>query len=127
MMKYNAVAPIVLGMCIAVRASQAPDAGAKVILTQTVLDNAQVTTERNMLHPGESTSVLTHTLPHVTVVIQGSTIHIVNANGTVTDKVRPTGFVAYDVPSGKPNPHTVTNVGNTEFEMLTIELKNREQ
>ena len=96
MKKYYATAPIVLGMCMAVHAFQAPDARAKVISTQTVLDNAQVTIGRNVLDPGESTSVLTHTLPHVTVVIQGSTIHIVDANGTATDTVRPTGFVAYE-------------------------------
>ena len=125
MRKYYAAPPIILGICIAVHAFQAPSGGAKIVPTQTVVDNPQVTIERNVLEPGESTPVLTHTLPHVTVVIQGSTIHIVNANGTTTDKLRTAGFVAYDAPSGKPNPHTVINAGNTKFEMLTIELKNK--
>ena len=125
MKKYYVAAPIILGMCIAVHAFQGPASGAKVIPTETVMDNPQLTIERNVLEPGESTSVLTHTLPHVTVVIQGSTIHIINANGTATDKVRPAGFVAYDIPSGKANPHTVVNAGDSKFEMLTIELKNK--
>ena len=111
MKKYYVAVPVILGACIAVHAFQTPEARVKVIPTQNVLDNAQVTIERNVLEPGESTPILTHTLPHVTVVIQGSTIHIVNANGTATDKVRPAGFVAYDVPSGKPNPHAVINAG----------------
>lgn len=97
----------------------------KIAPTQIVLDNTNVTIERNVLEPGQSSPVLTHTLPHVTVVVRGSTIHIVNANGTAVDKDRPAGFVAYDVPSATPNPHAVTNAGKTTFEMLTIQLKNK--
>lgn len=118
----------VLGVTVsaAAYAFQADTLSHGALPTQIVVDNANVTIERNLLKPGEATEILTHTRPHITVVVQGSTIHIVNANGTTTDKDRPAGFVAYDVPSSaKPNPHTVINTGKTTFEMITIELKDK--
>jgi hypothetical protein len=112
-------------ICATAFALQMHMQGDNVAPTQVVLDNASLTIERNILEPGQSSPVLTHTLPHVTVVVRGSTIHILNGNGTAVDKDRPAGFVAYDVPSATPNPHTVINAGKTTFEMLTIQLKNR--
>ena len=115
-----------LTVCTAAYAFQASTAGKATVPTQIVVDNASVTIERNLLKPGESTEILTHTRPHVTVVVQGSTMHIVNANGTAVDKDRPAGFVSYDVPSpAKPNPHSVINAGKTTLEMITIELKDK--
>jgi hypothetical protein len=126
MKKFFAGIALGLTVCAAAYAFQTDTPSHGSLPTQIVVDNANVTIERNLLKPGEATEMLTHTRPHVTVVVQGSTIHIVNANGTATDKDRPAGFVAYDVPSGaKPNPHTVINTGKTTFEMITIELKGK--
>ena len=96
-------------------------ASERVVEPQMIVDNAKVRMVRWVLRPGEGTPVHTHSLDHIAVVIHGSTLHVVDADGTTKDKVEKTGDAAFDPASG--HTHSLANAGKTTFELITIELK----
>jgi quercetin dioxygenase-like cupin family protein len=96
-------------------------ASEKVVPPQVLVDNSKVRMVRWVLKPGEGTPLHSHDLPHVSVVIHGSTIHAVSADGKVSDTHDKTGEAEF-VPGGQPR-HSFSNVGTETFESISIELK----
>ena len=72
-----------------------------------------------VLEPGESSQWHRHKIPFVLVAIEPGPLRMENADGT--EQVRE--FAAGDVVYLAPCTHRVTNVGNTRYRNVIIELK----
>ncbi|MBZ5516810.1 MAG: cupin domain-containing protein [Acidobacteriia bacterium] len=93
----------------------------KVVQPQLILENQKVRIHRWVLKPGEGTPLHTHTLDHISVVLQGSRIKDMGADGTFKTVEQKSGEVVY-VP-GTGRTHSFANVGSTTLESIAIELK----
>ena len=96
-------------------------ASEKVVQPQVLVDNQKVKIARWVLKPGEGTPLHTHTLDHVSVVIHGSTLRDVAADGTAKENVQKAGDAVF-VP-GTGRTHSFANAGKETFESIAIELK----
>jgi mannose-6-phosphate isomerase-like protein (cupin superfamily) len=96
-------------------------ASEQVVQPQPVLENQRVKIHRWVLKPGEGTPVHTHTLDHISVVLQGSRIKDMDTDGSFKTVEEKTGQVTY-VP-GTGRTHSFANVGSTTLESIAIELK----
>lgn len=96
-------------------------ASEKVVEPQVLVENHKVKIVRWLLAPGEGTPLHTHTLNHVSVVIRGSSIRDVQANGATKVQEQKSGQTTF-VP-GTGRTHSFANVGETTFESVAIELK----
>ncbi|MGE5327206.1 MAG: hypothetical protein ACM3NO_09225 [Deltaproteobacteria bacterium] len=109
----------VLASTIAVLAAQSSTG--KTVQQQVLTDNAKVEIVRWVLQPGERTPVHQHDIDHIGVVIHGSTIRYVDADGTSKTSDEPTGGAEYAPATHKA--HWFENVGKTPFEAVSIQLK----
>jgi quercetin dioxygenase-like cupin family protein len=96
-------------------------ASEKVVQPQLIVENQKVKIARWVLKPGEGTPLHTHTLDHVSVVIRGSTLRDVAADGTAKENVQKAGDAVF-VP-GTGRTHSFANAGKDTFESISIELK----
>jgi quercetin dioxygenase-like cupin family protein len=96
-------------------------ASEKVVQPQVLVDNQKVKIARWVLEPGEGTPLHTHTLDHVSVVIHGSALRDVAADGTAKESVQKAGDAVF-VP-GTGRTHSFANAGKETFESISIELK----
>lgn len=96
-------------------------ASEKVVPPQVVVENPKVRIVRWVLKPGEGTPIHTHALDHISVVIHGSTLHIVETSGAAQEMVQKTGDVTFNPGTGVT--HSFANAGKTTFESISIELK----
>lgn len=116
------IAGVVLGWAtlgLAILA-QGPGSG-KIIQPQLIASNQKVKMVRWSLMPGERSPVHTHSLDHIYVVIHGSEIRdFISGDGT-HDDAQETGRAAYSPAVGKT--HYFQNVGDSPYEMVSIELK----
>jgi quercetin dioxygenase-like cupin family protein len=109
----------VLAFALGVPAQQA--GGKKIVQPEKLHENDKVEVVRWVLKPGEGTPAHTHTLDHVAVVVQGSTLRDTETDGTYKDVEQKTGQFVY-VP-GTGRTHTFSNAGQTTLEIVSIELK----
>ncbi len=98
-----------------------PRASDKVVEPQVLVDNPKVKIVRCVLKPGEGTPVHTHTLDHVSVVIHGSSIRDVQANGTTSEQDQKAGEARFIPGTGRT--YSFANAGLDSFESVAIELK----
>jgi len=96
-------------------------ASEKVVQPQPILENQKVKVQRWVLKPGEGTPLHTHTLDHISVVLQGSLVKDMGTDGTFKTVEEKSGQVAYIPGTGRT--HSFANVGSTTLESLSIELK----
>jgi predicted metal-dependent enzyme (double-stranded beta helix superfamily) len=96
-------------------------ASEKVVPPQVLVDNQKVKIVRWILQPGEGSPIHPHLLDHVYVVIHGSKIREITSEGKVNDDDQETGRAAFSPAHGKI--HSFANIGNTTYEMVSIELK----
>jgi mannose-6-phosphate isomerase-like protein (cupin superfamily) len=96
-------------------------ASEKVVQPQPIVANRRVNAIRWVLEPGEGTPLHTHTLDHIAVVVQGSTLRDVEPDGKSKDVEQKTSQVVY-VP-GTGRTHSFANVGKTTLEIVSIDLK----
>lgn len=96
-------------------------ASEKVVQPQLIVENQKVKIARWVLKPGEGTPLHTHVLDHVSVVIRGSTLRDVAADGTAKENVQKAGDAVF-VP-GTGRTHSFANAGKDTFESISIELK----
>jgi quercetin dioxygenase-like cupin family protein len=96
-------------------------ASEKVVQPQPIVDNQKVKVVRWVLKPGEGTPLHTHTLDHISVVIHGSTLRDVAADGAAKENVQKAGDAVF-VP-GTGRTHSFANAGRETFESISIELK----
>ncbi len=96
-------------------------ANEKVVPPTPLVDNQKVKMQRWVLTPGESSPVHAHKLDHISVVIHGSTLRDTSVDGTSKEFVQKTGEAVFVPAHGVT--HTLTNVGKTTFESISIELK----
>ena len=109
----------VLASTIAVLAAQ--NSNSKTVKPQVLTDNAKVEIVRWVLKPGERTPMHRHDIDHIGVVVHGSTIRYVDADGTSKTSEEPTGGAEYAPATHKA--HWFENVGKTPFEAVSIHLK----
>ena len=109
----------ILGSTFAVMAQHR--ASEKIGEPQVLVDNAIVRMVRWVLKPGEGTPIHTHALDHISVVIHGSTLRDVAADGTTKENVQKTGDAVFVPRTGIT--HSFANAGKTTFESVSIELK----
>ncbi len=93
----------------------------KVVPPQVLVDNQKVKMQRWVLKPGESSPVHAHKLDHISVVIHGTTLRDTSTDGTSKEIAQKTGDAVFVPAHGVT--HTLTNVGKTTFESISIELK----
>ncbi len=93
----------------------------KMVPPQVVVDNQKVKVSRWSLQPGERSSVHTHSLDHVYVVIHGSKIREFISDGKISEDDQETGRAAFSPAKGKT--HSFENAGTGPYEMISIELK----
>lgn len=116
------LAGLVVGVLFSALALVAQQAGGtKVVHPEKLHENDKVEVVRWVLKPGEGTPPHTHTLDHVAVVVQGSTLRDTETDGTYKDVEQKTGQFVY-VP-GTGRTHTFSNAGKTTLEIVSIELK----
>lgn len=96
-------------------------ASEKVVPPQVLVDNQRVKVVRWTLQPGEGSPIHAHLLDHVYVVIHGSKIREITSQGKVNDDDQETGRAAFSPAKGKI--HSFANIGQTPYEMVSIELK----
>ena len=96
-------------------------ASEKVVQPQPIVENEKVKAVRWVLQPGEGTPLHTHTLDHIAVVLQGSTMRDMNTDGTSREVEQKSGQVVY-VP-GTGRTHSFANAGETTLEIVSIDLK----
>jgi mannose-6-phosphate isomerase-like protein (cupin superfamily) len=96
-------------------------ASEKVVEPQPIFENQKVKVHRWVLKPGEGTPLHTHTLDHIAVVLQGSTMKDMDTDGTSKNVEQKTGSVTYVPGSGRT--HSFANAGSTTLETVSIELK----
>ena len=93
----------------------------KVVQPQPGLENQKVKVVRWVLKPGEGTPLHTHTLDHIAVILQGSTMKDTETDGRSKSVEEKTGEVVY-VP-GTGRTHSFANTGSSTLEIVSIELK----
>jgi mannose-6-phosphate isomerase-like protein (cupin superfamily) len=93
----------------------------KVVKPELLTENPKVKITRILLQPGEGTPLHTHTLDHVAVIVQGTTMKDMETDGKSKEVVQKTGEVHY-VP-GTGRTHSFSNIGKTPLEIISIELK----
>lgn len=113
---------VVVGLSVSALALTAQQlASEKVVQPQPIVENQKVKIQRWVLKPGEGTPLHTHTLDHVSVVIHGSTLRDVGADGTAKENVQKAGDAVF-VP-GTGRTHSFANASQATFESISIELK----
>ncbi|MFB3924093.1 MAG: hypothetical protein ACE145_20410 [Terriglobia bacterium] len=116
------VAGVVVGIALSTLALFAQKmASEKVVPPQPILENERVKIQRWLLKPGEGTPLHTHTLPHVSVILRGSTTRDVGTDGVSKDTEQKTGAASYIPGTGRT--HSFANVGKEMYESISIELK----
>lgn len=116
------LAGMIFGILISTAAFTAQrNAAWKVVEPKLVLENQKVKVEHWLLKPGEGSPIHTHTLDHLGVTLQGSTLRDVSVDGSTKDSEDQTGFVDYH--QGNGQTHSFVNVGKTTFEAISIDLK----
>ena len=93
----------------------------KVVTPEVIVENQKVKATRILLKPGEGTPLHTHSLDHIAVVVQGSTMKSVSTDGKSNTVEEKTGEVVY-VPA-KGRRHSLANIGNSTLEIVSIDLK----
>lgn len=88
---------------------------------QAIAANAKVEMVRWVLKPGERTVVHRHDVDHIGIVVHGSTIRYLEADGTSKESDEPAGGAEYVPATGRA--HSFANVGKTTFEAVSIQLK----
>ena len=96
-------------------------ASEKVVQPQPIFENQKVEIHRWVLKPGEGTPLPTHTLDHISVILQGSRVKDMSADGTSKIVKEKSGEVAYIPGTGRT--HSFANVGSTTLESIAIEIK----
>jgi mannose-6-phosphate isomerase-like protein (cupin superfamily) len=96
-------------------------ASEKIVQPQPILENQRVRIHRWVLKPGEGTPLHTHTLDHISVILQGSSVKDMGTDGTFKTVEEKSGQVAYIPGTGRT--HSFANVGSTTLESIAIELK----
>lgn len=96
-------------------------ASEKMVEPQPVFENQKVKVVRWLLKPGEGTTIHTHQLDHIGVIIHGSKMKDVDVNGEAKEREAKTGDASY-VP-GTGMSHSFANIGDTTYESISIELK----
>jgi len=96
-------------------------ASEKIVQPQPIFENQKVKIHRWVLKPGEGTPLHTHTLDHISVVLQGSSVKDMDTDGTSKTVEEKSGQVAYIPGTGRT--HSFANVGSTTLESIAIELK----
>ncbi len=91
-----------------------------------LLENDRVRVLDSLVRPGESTPVHTHRLPSVLYIIGISDFVRKDADGNIiydsrTAESKPQPGTA--VWSGPLTPHSVTNLGQTDIRVISVELK----
>jgi mannose-6-phosphate isomerase-like protein (cupin superfamily) len=92
-----------------------------IVAPRVLVDNPRVRIQRWLLAPGEGTPVLADADDHVDVVIQGSSVRSVDAQGLATTVEETVGETLL-VPKGG-RTHSFANAGTTPFEMVSVDLK----
>ncbi len=110
---------LMLGASVTLLAQRA--ANEKIVPPKVLVDNQKVKMQRWLLKPGESSPVHAHKLDHISVVIHGTTLRDTSVDGTSKDSVQKTGDAVFVPAHGVT--HTLTNIGKTTFESISIELK----
>jgi quercetin dioxygenase-like cupin family protein len=91
-----------------------------------LLENEKVRVLDSLLEPGRSTPVHTHCWPSVQYVIGLSDFVRKDSNGNITldtrkaGKLPDAGTAFWSMPLA---PHSVTNVGNSDIRVISIEIK----
>ncbi len=93
----------------------------KGVEPKAIAANAKVEMVRWVLKPGERTVVHRHDVDHIGIVVHGSTIRYLEADGTSKESDEPTGGAEYAPATGRA--HSFENVGKTTFEAVSIQLK----
>lgn len=96
-------------------------ASEEVVQPQPIFENQKVEIHRWVLKPGEGTPLHTHTLDHISVILQGSRVKDMSADGTSKIVKEKSGEVAYIPGTGRT--HSFANVGSTTLESIAIEIK----
>ena len=96
-------------------------ASEKAVPPQVIADNAKVKIVRWELKPGEGSIIHTHSLDHIYVVVHGSKIREITADGKVNIDDQETGRAAFSPARGKT--HSFANIGDAPYEMVSVELK----
>jgi quercetin dioxygenase-like cupin family protein len=109
----------VLASTIAVLAAQ--NSNSKTVQPQVLTDNAKVEIVRWVLQPGERTPMHRHDIDHIGVVVHGSTVRYVDADGISKTSEEPTGGAEYA--PATHHAHWFENVGKNTFEAVSIQLK----
>ena len=93
----------------------------KVVTPEVIVENQKVKATRILLKPGEGTPLHTHSLDHIAVVVQGSTMKTVAPDGESRTVEEKTGDVVYVPANGRT--HSLANIGSSTLEIVSIELK----
>ena len=118
----RSIAGVIVGIAISALALFAQHmASEKVVPPQPIVENERVKIQRWLLKPGEGTPLHTHTLPHVSVILRGSTTRDVGTDGTSKDTDQKSGQASYIPGTGRT--HSFANVGKETYESISIELK----
>jgi quercetin dioxygenase-like cupin family protein len=93
----------------------------RVVPSDILVNNDRIKMVRWIFQPGECSPIHIHALDHVYVVIRGSKIREITGQGKTNDDQQETGRVAFSPARGKI--HSFANLGNSTYEMVSIELK----
>lgn len=92
-----------------------------VVPAVTVFKNDRVRIVRWIFQPGDCSPIHIHAVDHVWIVIRGSRIKEIVGDGSSDVVDQPTGEAAYSRARGKI--HSFGNVGDTLYEMVSIDVK----
>ncbi|NEO74878.1 hypothetical protein [Moorena sp. SIO4G3] len=85
-----------------------------------ILDNEEMRVYRLNLQPGESTELLTHNFPFLTVAISPGTVEVETPQGKSQPKEFKPGEICWHT---DPSKYILKNIGSTSFEKVDIKLK----
>lgn len=110
---------LMLGASVTLMAQRA--AGEKAVPPKVLVDNQKIKMQRWVLKPGESSPVHAHKLDHISIVLKSATLRDTSVDGTSKVSPQKAGDAVFVPAHGVT--HTLTNIGTTTFESISIELK----
>ncbi len=95
--------------------------GGQTIEPELLLENQRVRIVRWVLEPNQSSSQITDSADHISVIMRGGTVRDQDSNGISKDLSPQTGDAVFEAATNRH--HSLANAGKTVFEMVLIELK----
>ena len=88
-----------------------------------LLENSRVKAWSLTLEPGQSTPQHTHELDEIVICLESSTLRITKAGPEPEGQTMQPNFGEVFMPPVKGVTHVLTNVGETRYRQVSIELK----